>query len=148
MAFFGLFKNGALVHLSDQETEVVSKFETLGADKLQRIESLGRLSEILNENQEKPKTAPLLSDEDIEAFAESMSDAAETVMQKLEKLEDAGVENIQKLRDSGKSIVAEVKSLGIRGVSALNEQLKSFSSQLDETLSAQQSDDKSNEGEI
>jgi len=146
MAFFGVFKNGSLIYLTDHYGKATTQYKLLEADQLQRVESLGQLTEVLAEikaKQEKPKQQ-MLDDEQLEAFAENMSDAAESVVSRLEEM-GFNAENAERMRESGKQIAADVKSLGIRGLTALNEQIKLFSSKLDETIGSQ--DESSDEDE-
>ena len=134
MTFFGVFKDESIVHLTEDENEAIVKFRELEGDKLRRVDDLQELSSALSEDSQ-GTTAVFNIDDYMESVSDEMSEAAESLIAKLNSM-GFNSDNVQKFKDSGKHIVAEAKGLGVKGISALNDQIKMLSTQVDHLIAS------------
>lgn len=100
--------NGTVVYLGPCE-DAAREAATVGAFTVQ-VNTLEELVEVLN-----PKPKPL-----IDELSKASSDAFNKVVEELDKL-GVNKELADKVRQDGEKLVAEVRSLGARGIKAVGE---------------------------
>ena len=154
--YFCVFKEGQLIFMSTVEEQAVTKFRSMSGDNFARIQNLTQLESMLTNpirfRQTDSTSDQEVINEEVERIVEKVFDgvsyAMESACAKLKDLKDVGFteENLStatnrikmattdRIKTGGKKIVAEVKSMGIKGAETLSAQLKEFTTVVDDAL--------------